>query len=159
MLCHLRQDLKILFVLHEAPLRLFLHPVEVPLDGSSAFWHINHSSGHCLVRKLVKVCSAHNSDHEDVKQNQTHCWSWGTPLVTHPFVPLPTGPSHSVCFQPTLLSSPPACTSTVSIKNLVAQCPKFYWHQGRQYPLLSSPLPRLNQHDSTDSFSIHNLHT
>jgi len=53
-----------LLELHEVPVSPFLHPVEVPLDGSMTLWPISRSSEFGMVSKLDEGCTVpHHPDH------------------------------------------------------------------------------------------------
>ena len=50
------QDLALAFVeFHQVPLGPALQPVQVSLDGSTAFWCISHSSQRGIISKLAEV--------------------------------------------------------------------------------------------------------
>ncbi|KAK4832374.1 hypothetical protein QYF61_022229 [Mycteria americana] len=66
------QDFALLLVeLHEIPVSPFLQPVKVPLDGSTTFWPISHSSQFCVISKLVKdeLCLIIQIINEDAHQD------------------------------------------------------------------------------------------
>lgn len=71
---HRVQDLALLIVeLHEVPAVPFLQPTEVPLDGYTTLWHINHSFQFGVAGKLAKgtLCPIIPAANEDVKQGWT----------------------------------------------------------------------------------------
>jgi len=49
------QDFSLIFVeLHEVPVSPFLQPSMVPLDVSTTFWNVSHSSQFCITYKLAE---------------------------------------------------------------------------------------------------------
>lgn len=59
--------------LKEVPVSPFLHPVELPLDGDTALWHISYSSQFCVICKLVEgtLCPVIQIINEYVKYHYT----------------------------------------------------------------------------------------
>ena len=58
---------------HQVPLCPTLQPVQVSLNGSTAFWCVSHSSQLHIIRKLAEgaIYPSIQVTDEDVKQNQT----------------------------------------------------------------------------------------
>ncbi|GAB0183439.1 mitochondrial enolase superfamily member 1 [Grus japonensis] len=58
---------------HEVPIGPFPQPVQFPLDGSTTFWCINHSSQWCVISKLAEVAfyPIFQIIDEDVEQDWT----------------------------------------------------------------------------------------
>ena len=62
---------------HQVPLCSTLQSIQVSLNGSTAFWSVNHSSQLCIISKLAEIGLYHiphvsNEDVEpDLTQHQT----------------------------------------------------------------------------------------
>ena len=116
--------------LHEPPVSPFFQPVKVPLDGSTTFWSINHSSQFCVISRLAEgtLCPIIQIINEGIKQDWNQYWPLGyttsqwPPTRLHATDP---GPSHSVSFQSTSLS-PPVHTAPLWC-SYGRQCRKLYW--------------------------------
>lgn len=53
------QDSALLVEPYKVPVRSFLEPVEVPLDGSTSFWCTSHSSQRGVIRKHTDSTLTH----------------------------------------------------------------------------------------------------